>query len=1235
MDISSLPRTALAVSRIVLVPLAAVLAMVVSLLAPPSSEAADAALPAADGLTEETAAASCWEIAQNDPDSEDGSYWLLTPAMTKAEQFYCDQSRAGGGWVLVGRGREDWSVAVNGSGTPAQVRTVVDGPGAFTPRQLPGEMIDDLNNDADISELDDGVRLVRATNQAGTSHQEVTFTFESPRQEWTWMFNSQQRVGSYTIDATTRSGGRTTDFGFNNGFGRVRTITGATEGWMMGFGYGSSVRGDPSSTSHLWSRNTSTGYARPFTQVFIRPKLMSSEVFEEIPDSGSPAITGEAVVDSFALPQVWGVAGLGAGPASIEGSNEVSAFTEVGDRVFVGGNFTRIQRTSSSSGAVQQSYLTAFDRDSGELVSNFTPTFDNQVKALAPMPGGRIAVGGYFSQVNGQSHPGLVVLDAGTGQIDQAFTGRLINYLSGGVPVVRALDVQDGWLYVGGTFTHGTGGTATQEVYGRAGIRFSVADGTPDITWNPEFNGTVISLDASDNGDRTYFAGYFSQSRGRDADKAAALSTQSEDLFPWQVHFSNRIGGRAGYQQAVLEVGDRVWLGGSEHSLVSYSRDDFQMLSSSIGQVGGDFQAIATDGNVVYGGCHCFESQYEGALYWPGVGTDWTESHHIYGTGAWSASTGDRIPSFAGSFYTRAGAGAWATFVDSSGVLWQGGDYTHSVRSGYVRQWSGGFVRHEQRDTSPPTMPSGATAEGNADGVEVSWSTSNDDREVTGYQVLRHDRVVATVADTSVQLSEAPADTNYFVRAIDARGNASASTQAITASPAPEVPDTTTLISAGAAWSYLYDGTAPDEDWTTPEFDDSDWTTGQAPLGWGHSDLGTELTTTVTPTPLVSFHRRTFDIDDASVIETLELTTRADDGIVIHINGTEVARQHVDDGPVDANTYANTPVSASQALANPLTITVPGHLITTGTNVITTSVHSNWRSTPSHSFELEATATLGTQPPEPPVQQEAAPAPDRDAAGAPEEDPAPAPEQQRESVPQEGPEQDPQPVGEQERHSAPQEETEPAPDEEDPPSAQDPESVSPNDEVDTVTESASDEDVTRELGRESENPPVISADAVWTYHYGEEPVPADWHTDEFDDSEWESGSGVFGWGHDSIDTPLDTSLNPRPITSYYRHAFTLEEIGADGLTLITRADDGVVIYLNGEEIARENLDDGAVTEDTYALRDVPASTVDEEPLIVAIAGSDLRPGENVISVEVHSSEQSTSSHSFALIAEEA
>lgn len=1256
------PLSALPVGRTALLALLASVALLTGLLAPlPQGLAADPVLPPPDGLSERSAAASCWEIKQNDPGSADGVYWLLTPAMTKAEQFYCDQTREGGGWVLVGRGREGWSTAYNGSGTPDQVRAAVDGTAAFSPKQLSGELIEQLNDDESIASLPDGIRLVRATDQQGNGRQEARFTHDQRRSRWTWMFDSNQPVASYTFDGTTRSGNgaTTTNFGTDNNFRRVRVTTGSTEGWAMGFGFGSGVRGTNSASSYLWSKDSSTGYARPFTQVFLRPQLMSEDLFSAIPDSGTPAITGEASADSFALPQPWGTAGLGAGPSSIEGSNEVSAFAESGGKVFVGGNFTSVQRTAGGSGAAGQHYLAAFERDSGEFVSGFRPTFDNQVKAIAAMPGGRIAVGGYFSTVNGESHRGLVVLDATTGEIDEAFTGSLINALGGGVPVVRSLDVQDGYLYSGGSFTHSTGGSVTSQVYTRNAARFAVADGTPDGGWNPEFNGTVVSLDASDRGDRAYFAGFFSRSKNRESDKAAALSTSSEELYPWEVLFSNRDAGRSGYQQAVLESGDRVWLGGSEHSIMSYDRGSLDVLSSSIGQRGGDFQALASDGDVVYGGCHCFDNQYEGATKWPSIGNGWAESHHIYGAGAWSASTGERIPSFNGSFNTSRGAGAWALFVDSTGALWQGGDYSYSTREGYQRQWSGGFVRHQQLDTSAPTTPTSPSAQLSAEGVSLSWTGSSDDRGITAYQVLMEDRVVATVEDTSTRLPVAPADTRYFVRAIDARGNTSASTAVFTATGSaeePEDPTSATLIEAGSDWSYLYDGTDPAADWQEPDFDASSWSTGAAPLGWGQSTLGATLTTSVSPKPLASFHRHEFEVEDASVIEELQLTTRADDGIVLYVNGTEVLRRNVDEGTVSASTYANAAVSAGNAVNNPVTVTVPGYLITTGTNTITASVHSNYRSTPSHSFELEATATLGTQPTTPAAARGAE---DEDEPAAEE----PASEDEDSAAPDDAADGDLARETEDEDASSTEstsesddlpgtdeEETEPAKDET--------EQQDPKDETDSVQPATTD-DSEASAAEAEENAPSDTSEAdsehiasidpgpasrslllddetVWSYSRSGDPVPEGWTVAGFDDESWETGHGAFGWGYPDIDISFDDEDSALPVASYYRHTVSVEDVDElTSLDLNARADDGIVIYLNGEEVARTNLEDGAVTATTLATEDITLSPGDDDQnLIVEIPGDVLEEGENTLAVEVHSHARSATNHSFAITAEE-
>jgi hypothetical protein len=144
----------------------------------------------------------------------------------------------------------------------------------------------------------------------------------------------------------------------------------------------------------------------------------------------------------------------------------------------------------------------------------------------------------------------------------------------------------------------------------------------------------------------------------------------------------------------------------------------------------------------------------------------------------------------------------------------------------------------------------------------------------------------------------------------------------------------------------------------TPGFDASSWATGAAPLGWGHSGLGTTLTFEGTR-PLTSYYRSTFQVQDASGVESLTLTTRADDGIAVYVNGVEVGRSNLPAGAIGHNTYATSAPSAAFAVANPVTYVVPGSLLQDGVNVITAEVHSNYRSTPSASFELTGTLTLG------------------------------------------------------------------------------------------------------------------------------------------------------------------------------------------------------------------------------------------------------------------------------------
>lgn len=124
-----------------------------------------------DGSSSLTAAASCWEIKQNNPAAPSGTYWLWTPQMSTPAQFYCDQENNGGGWVMIGRGREGWTESYNGKGKAPELHANPDGTDAFNPVQLPATTVDALLGGRKVSELTDGVRVRRAANPEGTKGQ--------------------------------------------------------------------------------------------------------------------------------------------------------------------------------------------------------------------------------------------------------------------------------------------------------------------------------------------------------------------------------------------------------------------------------------------------------------------------------------------------------------------------------------------------------------------------------------------------------------------------------------------------------------------------------------------------------------------------------------------------------------------------------------------------------------------------------------------------------------------------------------------------------------------------------------------------------------------------------------------------------------------------------------------------------------------------------------------------------
>jgi len=127
-------------------------------------------------------------------------------------------------------------------------------------------------------------------------------------------------------------------------------------------------------------------------------------------------------------------------------------------------------------------------------------------------------------------------------------------------------------------------------------------------------------------------------------------------------------------------------------------------------------------------------------------------------------------------------------------------------------------------------------------------------------------------------------------------------------------PGVSELIREDDQWKYLDTGTDPGPTWTRLAFNDSAWPIGQAQFGYGDGDEQTVVHYGADPNNrfVTTWFRRPFYLTHAGELEALQLRLLHDDGAVVHLNGTEVARVGMPAGAISSNTLASSSASGNK-----------------------------------------------------------------------------------------------------------------------------------------------------------------------------------------------------------------------------------------------------------------------------------------------------------------------------------
>lgn len=157
---------------------------------------------------------------------------------------------------------------------------------------------------------------------------------------------------------------------------------------------------------------------------------------------------------------------------------------------------------------------------------------------------------------------------------------------------------------------------------------------------------------------------------------------------------------------------------------------------------------------------------------------------------------------------------------------------------------------------------------------------------------------------------------------------------------------------------------------------------------------------------------------------------------------------------------------------------------------------------------------------------------------------------------------------------------------------------------------------------------IINAGSQWKWLHSADGVdPADEDEDfhstffqaDFDDEEWEIGldgkgpGAGFGYG-DDLEVDIGKPKSGKRHTAYFRHSF-VTKTGFKNMSINLQRDDGIIVYLDGKEVLRDNMKPGP---EAYLLLANQTTGGQQETMVreFPIAG-EIGSGEHILAISVH------------------